>query len=91
MRTPLQVTMTFKVASSRIENGQEVCNTCVRPADNPYRYRTADGARGCIASCHDVHVRYSTDAGWVTKKRYRLPKWITEARRKIENFERSSR
>ncbi len=79
----------FKVASSRTEDGQEICNTCVRPVHAPYRYKMPDGStRGCVASCHDVHVRYSTDADWVTKKRYRLPKWITEARNKIENFER---
>ena len=77
-----------KVASSRIENGIEICNTCVRPVGSPYRYQTANGQRGCIASCHDINVRYSTDANWVTKKRYRLPKWITEARGKIVNFER---
>jgi hypothetical protein len=79
---------TFKVMSSRIENGIEICNTCCRPAHSPYRYKTEDGRRGCIASCHDVYVRYSKDADWVSKKRYRLPKWITEARAKIVNFER---
>ncbi len=82
---------TFKVASSRMENGQEVCNTCVRPAHAPYRYTVNGVTRGCIASCHDMHVRYSTDADWVTKKRYRLPKWITEARGKIVGFERGTR
>lgn len=83
----------FKVQSSRVENGVEVCNTCVRPADKPYRYTYTDSygkpiTQGCIASCHDKHVRYSNDADWVSKKRYRLPKWITEARAKISNFER---
>ena len=71
-----------------MENGIEICNTCVRPIDKPYRYNTNDGKRGCIASCHDTHVRYSKDADWVTRKRYRLPKWITAARNKIVNFER---
>ena len=71
-----------------MENGIEICNTCVRPIDKPYRYNTNDGERGCIASCHDTHVRYSKDADWVTNKRYRLPKWITVARNKIVNFER---
>jgi len=75
---------TIKVQSSRVENEQEICNTCVRPVNLPYRYKASDGStRGCVASCHDVHVRYSTDADWVTKKRYRLPKWIIEARRAI--------
>ena len=78
----------FKVASSRIEDGREICNTCGREASKPYRYRTPDGQRGCIASCHDSYVRFSRDADWVTNKRFRLPKWITEARGKIENFER---
>lgn len=78
---------TFKVASSRIENGREVCNTCGHDASNPYRYRTERGERGCIASCHDVHVRHNTKPNWMAP-RYLLPKWITEARRKIMNFER---
>lgn len=81
--------MSFKIASSRIENGQEICNTCVRPVASPYRYRLANGdVCGCVASCHDRFVRYSMDADWVSKKRYRLPKWITAARGKIEGFER---
>lgn len=86
---------TFKVASSRIENETEICNTCVRPANSPYRYTRTNAygkpkTRGCIASCHDVHVRYSTDASWVAKKRYRLPKWITDARNAMLLFERVS-
>jgi hypothetical protein len=86
----MKTVKSFKVASSRIENGQELCNTCVRPVSNPYRYRTDKGTRGCIASCHDQFVQYSTDADWVSNKRYRLPKWIAEARRAIgPMFERA--
>lgn len=80
---------TFKVASSRMENGQEICNTCICPVSKPFRYATVKGKRGCIATCHDAHVRYSTDADWVSKKRYRLPKWITAARASLgDRFER---
>jgi hypothetical protein len=79
---------TIKVASSRIENGQEICNTCVCPVNAPYRYQTVNGQRGCIASCHDVHIRRNANPGWMSKTRYVLPKWITEARSKIVNFER---
>jgi hypothetical protein len=80
---------TFKVKSSRIEDGQEICNTCVRLVDKPYRYKTPSGeTRGCVASCHDVHVRRNANPAWMSRKRYVLPKWITEARRNIANFER---
>ena len=83
--------MTFKVKSSRIENGQEICNTCVRPVQTPYRYdvegRHGKEQRGCVASCHDVFVCRSTKPNWMSP-RYVLPKWITEARRKMVNFER---
>lgn len=66
--------------SSRIENGQEICNTCVRPVENPFRYRTHDGLeRGCVAECHDVYVRHNTKPNWMAP-RYVLPKWITECR-----------
>ena len=78
----------MKVQSSRIENGQEICNTCIRPVDRPYRYKDSQGnERGCVASCHDVHVRRNTKPNWMAP-RYVLPKWITEARRNIANFER---
>lgn len=79
---------TLKVQSSSVENGQEICNTCVRPVAAPYRYKNAAGQqRGCIASCHDVHVRHNTKPNWMAA-RYVLPKWITECRNKIANFER---
>lgn len=80
---------TAKVQSSRIENGQEICNTCVRPTNSPFRYKTEKGEeRGCIASCHDVHIRHNTNPNWVGKTHYVLPKWITAARHAIKNFER---
>jgi hypothetical protein len=82
------MTHALKVASSRIEDGREICNTCIRPVETPYRYRTPSGeTRGCIASCHDRHVRRNTKPDWI-KARYVLPKWITEARNKVVNFER---
>ena len=80
----------MKVQSSRIENGIEICNTCVRPVDKPYRYKTEDGERGCVASCHDVHIRRNTNPNWMNKTHYVLPKWITTARKAITKFERIS-
>jgi hypothetical protein len=81
--------MLIKVKSSRMENGQEICNTCVRPIGEPFRYTDHKGQiRGCIASCHDVHIRRNTNPDWVGKTHYVLPKWITDARRSIVNFER---
>lgn len=68
---------------SRVENGVEVCNTCVHPADSPYRYETAKGERGCISKCHDVHVRHNTKPNWMSP-RYVMPKWILEARKAIK-------
>ena len=81
----------MRVQSSRIENGREICNTCVRPASQPYRYKDAQGnERGCVASCHDVHVRHNANPNWCARTRYVLPKWITAARRAIAYFERVS-
>ena len=77
----------MKIQSSRIENGQEICNTCGRPADKPYRYDYNGHQRGCIASCHDKHIRRNTKPNWMAP-RYVLPKWVTEARHAIKNFER---
>ena len=65
-----------------MEDGVEVCNACVRPASSPYRYSTAQGERGCVARCHDAHIRRNTKPGWMSP-RYVLPKWVTEARRQI--------
>lgn len=70
----------MKVQASRIENGIEICNTCVRPASQPYRYAWKDGERGCVSECHDVHVRRNTKPNWMAP-RYVLPKWITECRK----------
>jgi hypothetical protein len=81
--------MLVKVKSSRIENGQEICNTCIRPVNEPFRYKDSNNEiRGCVASCHDVHIRRNTNPTWVNKTHYVLPKWVTEARRNIKNFER---
>lgn len=80
--------MSIKCKSSRMQDGEEICNTCVQPADKPYRYKTDKGERGCIATCHDKHIRVNANPNWVTRTRYILPKWITEARSKIPNFER---
>jgi len=72
--------MTIK--SSRIENGQEICNTCVRPVAEPYRYKNSNGKqRGCAATCHDIYVRHNTNPNWVERTHYVLPKWITNCRR----------
>ena len=81
----------MRVKSSRIENGQETCNTCGRPADSPYRYQYTDAhekrvERGCIASCHDVHVRVNTKPNWMAP-RHVMPRWILAARKAIKNFE----
>jgi hypothetical protein len=73
----------MKIQASRIEDGIEICNTCVRPADKPYRYQHNGEERGCVAPCHDVHVRRNTNPGWA-KPRYVLPKWITACRKAIE-------
>lgn len=80
---------TFKVASSRMEDGKEICNTCCRPADAPFRYDTTKGQRGCVASCHDKHVARNTKPNWM-KPRMVLPVWITAARRAMPNFERAA-
>lgn len=81
--------MRSKVRSSRIENGREICNTCGQLVDKPFRYIDHNGkTRGCIASCHDVHIRHNINPNWVKKTHYVLPKWITTTRRAIVNFER---
>lgn len=83
-------TTTFKVKSSRMENGVEICNTCCRPADQPYRYKNSKGeTRGCVASCHDKHVATNTRPNW-REARMVLPRWITDARRAMPMFERST-
>lgn len=79
---------TIKIASSRIEGGIEICNTCCRPADAPFRYRREDGSeRGCIASCHDKHIAKNAHPVWRAPL-MRLPSWITHTRRQMLNFER---
>jgi hypothetical protein len=75
----------MKVKASRIENGIEICNTCVLPADTPYRYTYINQfgkpeTRGCVSECHDVHVRTNTKPNWMAP-RYAMPKWITDCRR----------
>jgi len=73
----------MRIKSSRIENEQEICNTCIRPVSDPFRYKTHDGlVRGCVAECHDIHVRTNTKPSWMAP-RYVLPKWITAARTAI--------
>ena len=70
----------MRVKASRIENGVEICNTCIRPVESPFRYKTWDGkTRGCVSECHDVHIRQNTKPNWM-KPRYVLPKWVTECR-----------
>ncbi len=79
---------TLKVQSSRTENGVEICNTCCRPADQPFRYKTSKGeTRGCVASCHDKHVAVNTKPNWMAPRMV-LPTWITAARRGMPMFER---
>jgi hypothetical protein len=68
--------------ASRIEDGIEICNTCVRPIDKPYCYAHNGGVAGCVSRCHDEHVRKNTKPGWMAP-RYVLPAWILEARRGI--------
>lgn len=80
----------MKSKASRIEHGIEICNTCVRPVDKPYRYTIIDvrGHRqecGCVSECHDVHVRQNTKPNWMAA-RYMLPKWVTEARAAIKRI-----
>jgi len=73
--------------ASRIENGVEICNTCVRPVDQPFRYKDSQGReRGCVSKCHDVHVRHNTKPNWMAP-RYVMPKWITDCRRTIQQIE----
>lgn len=70
--------------AGRIENGIEICNTYVRPANDPFRYKLSGGRqRGCVSTCHDAHVRRNMRPGWA-KPRFVLPKWITEARHAIK-------
>lgn len=84
------MTKTMKIKSSRMENGIEICNSCQRPSDSPYRYETFKGeTRGCVASCHDKHVAHNTNPNWMAPRMV-LPKWITEARRAMPMFERAS-
>lgn len=82
----------MKVNSSSFQDGIEICNTCTRPVDNPYRYEYLNRygkpeIRGCVASCHDKHVAHNTKPNWMAPRMV-LPKWITEARSKMPMFER---
>ncbi len=74
---------------TRVQSSTDgICNTCVRPADSPFRYKTRSGeTRGCIASCHDPYVAHNTRPNWMAARMV-LPQWITRARRAIPHFER---
>jgi hypothetical protein len=72
----------MKVQAAHLENGVMICNICGNPANNPYRYQTPKGDRGCVSECHDVYVRINTKPDWMPA-RYVLPKWITDCRRAI--------
>jgi len=79
---------TTKIKSSRTEDEVEICNTCCRPAADPFRYQNSKGeTRGCVASCHDAHVARNTKPNWMNPRMV-LPTWITAARRAMPNFER---
>jgi hypothetical protein len=71
--------------ASRIENGKEICNTCIRPVNQPFRYKYSQGReRGCVSTCHDLYIRRNVNPSWMSRTRYTLPKWVTEARRAIK-------
>ncbi len=51
----------MKIKASRIENGVEICNTCVKPVNQPFRSSVRDGLyykvdAGCVSKAHNGHI-----------------------------------